>query len=55
MSPTLGWAGPLFRETAVNLEGIVLLKQKAGSVGRKFRFSRLWFMINPVLWPLVTL
>ena len=27
-----GWAGLLLRETAVNLEGVVLLKQKAGSV-----------------------
>lgn len=49
-----GRAGVWLGEPALHLEGMVLPKQKAGSVCGDIQVLSSRFMINLVLWPLVT-
>lgn len=49
------WAGPLLRETAVNLEGVWQVETKDRKYLNRIQVQFARFMINLVLWPLSTL
>lgn len=53
-SPNLEWAGPLLRETAVNLEGVWQVETKDRKYLNKTQVQLARFIINLVLWPLNT-
>jgi hypothetical protein len=53
-SPNLEWAGPLLRETAVNLEGVWQVETKDRKYLNKIQVQLARFIINLVLWPLST-